>query len=109
MRNHIQFCAGFGDQVRNFRSRYQIQKPHLLRGVTDGAPHSPNYSPGHPPKTFYESLEQLQRDLDAYLGFYNRERAHQGYRTQGRTPDQAFTEGVEAMRQSKMEVNPEAA
>jgi hypothetical protein len=23
-------------------------------------------------KTFYESLEQLQRDLDAYLAFYNR-------------------------------------
>jgi transposase InsO family protein len=25
-------------------------------------------------KIFYESLEQLQRDLDPYLAFYNRER-----------------------------------
>ncbi len=58
-------------------------------------------------KVFYESLEQLQRDLDGYVAFYNRERAHQGYRTQGRTPYQAFSDGVEAMRRS--EVNPEAA
>lgn len=29
-------------------------------------------------KKFYESLDELQRDLDAYLVFYNRERAHQG-------------------------------
>jgi hypothetical protein len=36
-------------------------------------------------QTLYESLDQLQRDLDEYLIFYNRERAHQGYRTQGRT------------------------
>ncbi len=44
-------------------------------------------------KTFYESLDQLQRDLDVYLNFYNRERAHQGYRTRGGTPFQAFLEG----------------
>jgi hypothetical protein len=36
----------------------------------------------------------LQSDLDRYLEFYNRGRAHQGYRTQGRTPYQAFLEGV---------------
>jgi transposase InsO family protein len=42
-------------------------------------------------KTFYESLDQLQADLDRYVDFYNRERAHQGYRTQGRTPYQAFS------------------
>lgn len=59
-------------------------------------------------KTFYESLDELQRDLDRYLEFYNRERAHQGYRTQGRTPYQAFVDGIEAMRREK-EVKPEAA
>jgi hypothetical protein len=49
-------------------------------------------------KTLYEALEQLQRDLDAYVAFYHRERAHQGYRTQGRTPFQTFSERVEQMR-----------
>lgn len=44
-------------------------------------------------KTFYESVDQLQRDLDVYLNFYNHERAHQGYRTRGRTPFQAFLDG----------------
>jgi len=58
-------------------------------------------------KTLYESLEQLQRDLDQYITFYNRERAHQGYRTQGRTPYQAFLRGVETLRRE--EVKPEAA
>ena len=59
-------------------------------------------------RTFYESVEQLQRDLDAYLEFYNRERAHQGYRTKGRTPYQAFVDGVAAMR-AETEGSPEAA
>jgi transposase InsO family protein len=39
----------------------------------------------------YESVAQLQQDLDRYLEFYNRERAH---RTRGRTPYQAFLEGL---------------
>jgi hypothetical protein len=58
-------------------------------------------------KTFYDSLEQLQQDLDRYIAFYNRERAHQGYRTQGRTPYQTFLDGIAALRHQ--EVKPEAA
>ena len=45
-------------------------------------------------KTLYESLDQLEADLGRYLEFCNRERAHQGYRTQGRTPYQAFLDGL---------------
>lgn len=45
-------------------------------------------------RTLYESVDQLQHHLDAYLTFYNRERSHQGYRSQGRTPYQAFLDGV---------------
>lgn len=44
--------------------------------------------------TLFESVAQLQQDLDRYLEFYNRERAHRGYRTQGRTPLQAFLDGL---------------
>ena len=43
---------------------------------------------------FYESLEQMQGDLDAYLLIYNYERAHQGRNMNGRTPHQAFVEGI---------------
>jgi transposase InsO family protein len=34
----------------------------------------------------YESVEALQRDLDSWLITYNTQRAHQGYRNQGRRP-----------------------
>lgn len=36
--------------------------------------------------TFYESVDQLQADLDAWLIHYNTERPHQGYRNMGRRP-----------------------
>ena len=41
-------------------------------------------------RTYYTSVGQLERDLQAYLRFYNRDRPHQGYRLQGRTPASVF-------------------
>jgi transposase InsO family protein len=35
---------------------------------------------------FYESVEQLQADLDEWLAYYNNERPHQGYRNIGQRP-----------------------
>ena len=43
---------------------------------------------------FYESIEEMQLDLDNYLLFYNYERAHQGRNMNGKTPHQAFIEGM---------------
>ena len=43
---------------------------------------------------FYESLEEMQAGLDSYLNIYNYERAHQGRNMNGRTPHQAFVEGI---------------
>jgi transposase InsO family protein len=43
---------------------------------------------------FYESLEEMQTDLDSYLNIYNYERAHQGRNMHGRTPHQTFIEGI---------------
>jgi transposase InsO family protein len=37
-------------------------------------------------ETFYERVEALQADLDAWLVHYNTERPHLGYRNQGRRP-----------------------
>jgi hypothetical protein len=36
--------------------------------------------------TFYESVEQLQADLDQWMVFYNTERPHHGYRNMGKRP-----------------------
>jgi hypothetical protein len=36
----------------------------------------------------------MQKDLEAYLKKYNHERAHQGRNMKGRTPYQAFIDGI---------------
>ena len=43
---------------------------------------------------FYESVEEMQTDLDIFLDSYNQERSHQGRNMNGRTPLQAFLEGL---------------
>ena len=50
-------------------------------------------------ETFYLSMAEIQRDLDAFMTHYNIERSHQGYRLNGRALAQALCEalGVETM------------
>ena len=43
---------------------------------------------------WYESVEQMQKDLDVYLKQYNGMRAHQGRNMNGRTPYKAFKDGI---------------
>ncbi len=45
-------------------------------------------------KTWYVTPEEIQRDLDRFLAYYNLERSHQGYRLRGRTPAQALREAL---------------
>lgn len=51
-------------------------------------------------KKFYESLEEMQKDLDTYLIQYNTKRTHQGRNMNGRTPLQAFKEGLKTMKEA---------
>lgn len=39
---------------------------------------------------FYESIEQMQKDLDEYFKFYNTKRTHQGRNMNGQTPEKMF-------------------
>jgi len=48
---------------------------------------------------FYDSLEALQSDLDAYLEYYNNERPHQGYRNMGKRPIDCIEEYLASARQ----------
>jgi len=43
---------------------------------------------------WYESVEEIQTDLDVFIEFYNLKRSHQGYRLNGRTPAQALREAL---------------
>ena len=49
-------------------------------------------------KTIFESLEQLQDALDAWLKKYNEQRTHQGKMCCGRTPMETFLDGIEKRR-----------
>jgi hypothetical protein len=44
--------------------------------------------------TFYESLDEMQTDLDNYFHTYTYERAHQGRNMNGRTPYTVFIESI---------------
>lgn len=43
---------------------------------------------------WYESVEEMQKDLEEYLAVYNTKRPHQGRGMNGRTPFQAFRDGL---------------
>lgn len=44
-------------------------------------------------KKLYDSLEELQKDLDEWMVYYNNERTHQGKICCGRTPLETLTDG----------------
>ena len=52
-------------------------------------------------KKIYQSMEQLQVDLDQWMTHYNDERTHQGKMCCGRTPAETFEDGKK-IRQAKM-------
>ena len=60
-------------------------------------------------KTWYESVEQMQKDLDTYLNHYNRERSHQGRNMNGRVPYQAFIDGLSKIKTETTTTTEEAA
>lgn len=43
---------------------------------------------------WYESLDEMQEDLDKYLAHYNAERPHQGRNMNGKTPYDIFKSGI---------------
>lgn len=50
-------------------------------------------------KKLYESIEDLQADLDEWIAWYNNERTHQGKMCCGRTPFQTMIEGKEIWKE----------
>jgi transposase InsO family protein len=58
-------------------------------------------------KKFYESVDEMQKDLDVYLKRYNTKRPHQGRGMQGSTPEKAFIKGLKKKEKNgkKKEVN----
>jgi transposase InsO family protein len=60
-------------------------------------------------KKFYESTDEMQKDLDAYLVTYNTKRPHQGRNMNGRTPATVFVAGLPKTKNAKEEKTKKAA
>ena len=63
--------------------------------------------------TWYEAIEEMQKDLDGYLETYNTRRPHRGRGMEGRTPYQVFKAGIPAKsparkKPARKEVKPAA-
>ncbi|MCH2192276.1 MAG: IS481 family transposase [Pseudobacteriovorax sp.] len=50
-------------------------------------------------KTLYTSIEEIQRDLDAFMASYNENRTNQGKNCKGRTPKETFEANIELYSQ----------
>lgn len=52
-------------------------------------------------KKLYQSLEELQADLDAWIEEYNERRPHQGRWCYGKTPMQTFLDSIELAKENR--------
>ena len=55
-------------------------------------------------KRVYNSLEELQADLDDWLTEYNEERTHQGKYCFGKTPMQTFKDSLHLVREKMLDL-----
>ena len=53
-------------------------------------------------RKWYRSLEELQRDVDAWIDSYNRERMHSGKYCYGKTPMQTFAESAKLAQDKQL-------
>ena len=60
-------------------------------------------------KKFYDSIDEMQKDLDVYLLTYNTKRPHQGRGMYGKTPADVFTRCLPKMKKSKEDKMKKAA
>jgi transposase InsO family protein len=56
-------------------------------------------------KKIYSSIEQLQKDLDDWIIFYNTQRTHQGKMCNGRTPMQTFLDAKQIWKEKVDNLN----
>ena len=54
-------------------------------------------------KKLYESLDQLQTDLDEWMEYYNNERPHSGRYCFGKTPMQTFNDSIGLAREKMLD------
>lgn len=56
-------------------------------------------------KKIYTSLEEMQKDLDEWMVYYNQERTHTGKYCFGKTPDQTFQDSLSLAKEKMLNEN----
>jgi transposase InsO family protein len=56
-------------------------------------------------KKIYNTLDELQADLDTWLKYYNQERVHSGKYCFGKTPMQTFTDSIPLVKEKTLNEN----
>lgn len=105
--NGREFCGGESHPYRIYLELNEIEHrtSKVRRPQTNGFVERFNRTALHEffreafRKKLYESVEVLQRDLDEWLYYYNRERPHQGYRNMGRRPIERIDDYLETVRE----------
>ena len=54
-------------------------------------------------KAVFETIDQLQKELDTWIDFYNTERTHQGKMCCGRTPLETLIDGKTAWAEKSLD------
>ncbi len=54
-------------------------------------------------KTVFETIDDLQKELDLWIDHYNRERTHQGKMCCGRTPMETLADGKKVWLDKKID------
>ena len=60
-------------------------------------------------KKIYNSLDELQKDLDGWLDYYNNERTHSGKHCFGKTPMQTFLDSKHLADEKMLDLHYEKA
>lgn len=58
-------------------------------------------------KKLYSSIEQMQKDLDEWIEYYNRERTHSGKYCFGKTPEQTFQDSLHLAKEKMLDLQKE--
>lgn len=56
-------------------------------------------------KKIYNTLDELQADLDTWLTYYNEERVHSGKYCFGKTPIQTFMDSIPLVKEKTLNNN----
>jgi transposase InsO family protein len=58
-------------------------------------------------KKLYSSIEQMQKDLDEWIDYYNKERTHSGKYCFGKTPEQTFKDSLHLAKEKMLDLQKE--